>query len=82
MPYKCQVKQLQSFHRRSLRKTLGIKWWHRVAYMEVNLRAGLEPLKVLPAQRQLQWIDHTIRMPEHRLPRQILYGKLVQGSRH
>ena len=75
-------KQLQSFHMRLLRKILGIKWWHRLTDMEVNRRSGLKPFQVLLAQRQLRWVGHTIRMPEYRLPRQMLYGKLAEGSRH
>ncbi|KAG7157600.1 hypothetical protein Hamer_G021399 [Homarus americanus] len=33
------------------------------------------------AKRHLRWLGHVIRMPDHRLPRQILYGKLPQGIR-
>ena len=33
------------------------------------------------AKRHLRWIGHTIRMPEHRLPRQVLYSQLLGAKR-
>ena len=33
------------------------------------------------AKKHLRWIGHTIRMPEHRLPRQVLYLQLMGARR-
>jgi len=32
-------------------------------------------------QRQLRWLGHAIRMSSNRLPRRVLYGELLRGSR-
>ena len=33
------------------------------------------------AKKHLRWIGHTIQMPEHRLPRQVLYSQQM-GAKH
>ncbi|KAK0145961.1 hypothetical protein N1851_015110 [Merluccius polli] len=33
------------------------------------------------AKKHLRWIGHTIRMPEHHLPRQVLYSQLMGAKR-
>lgn len=33
------------------------------------------------ANRHLRWVGHTIRMPGYRLPRQVLYGQLLNSKR-
>ena len=42
----------------------------------------MDPLETVLTQRQLRWLGHTIRIPEERLPRKVLYGELTEGRRH
>ncbi|XP_076052767.1 uncharacterized protein LOC143032184 [Oratosquilla oratoria] len=45
------------------------------------MRAGVDSLDAMIVRKQLRWIGHVSRMPENRLPRQILYGELAEGRR-
>ena len=42
---------------------------------------GSRSLEYLAAQRQLRCVGHVIRMGDEGLPKQVLYGELVQGQR-
>ncbi|XP_078674752.1 uncharacterized protein LOC144912888 [Branchiostoma floridae x Branchiostoma belcheri] len=80
-PYRHHIRTLEQFHIRCLQKILGLKWWHKVPHTEIRRRANIEPLAAILLQRQLRWVGHVIRMPENRLPRQMLYGELSAGKR-
>ncbi|KAI8494923.1 hypothetical protein Bbelb_275280 [Branchiostoma belcheri] len=79
--YRHHNRTLEQFHIRCLQKILGLKWWHKVPHTEIRRRANIEPLAAILLQRQLRWVGHVIRMPENRLPRQMLYGELSAGKR-
>ena len=81
VPYRCHIKKLEAFHIRCLQHILGLKWWHKIPHTEIRSRARIDPLETILMQRQLRWLGHTIRMPEDRLPRKILYGELASGRR-
>ena len=81
MPYRRHIRALESFHIRCLLRMMGIKWWHRVPHLEIRHRASIDTLECILAQRQLRWAGHVRRMPESRLPRQVMYSEMAEGAR-
>jgi hypothetical protein len=79
--YRRHVKQLEQFHTRSLRSILGIRWQDRVTNQEVLDRAGLTSIESLLLKAQLRWSGHVARMDDNRIPRQMMYSELKEGSR-
>ena len=43
--------------------------------------AGLPSMFTLLRQRRLRWLGHVHRMPDGRIPKDLLYGELAAGSR-
>ena len=66
---------------RCLRRILDIKWLDKVTNNEVFARTGLSSLYTLLQQRRLRWLGHVSRMPDGRIPKDLLYGELASGSR-
>ena len=79
--YARQERRLNTFHMRSLRRILGISWQDKVPNTEVLSRAGLPSMFTLLRQRRLRWLGHVHRMPDGRIPKDLLYGELATGSR-
>ncbi|KAL6482392.1 hypothetical protein MHYP_G00104720 [Metynnis hypsauchen] len=79
--YRKHIKLLESFHIRSLRSILGIRWQDRVTNLEVLDRAESTSIEALILKAQLRWTGHVIRMEPYRIPRQLLYGELSTGKR-
>ena len=79
--YRKQIKQLEGFHMRSLRSIMDIRWQDKVTNLQVLDRADAVSIEALLFKAQLRWTGHVIRMDASRMPRQILYGELVRGSR-
>ena len=79
--YRRHVRQLESVHIKCLQRILGLTWRDRVPHTEVLHRTGTKSMEATLLQYQLRWVGHTIRMPEDRLPRQLLYGQLHHGQR-
>ena len=75
------MRSLESFHIRSLQKILGLTWADRVPHVTILQSAKSCSIESLIMKRQLRWIGHIIRMPENRLPKQLLFGELSQGNR-
>ena len=61
--------------------TYVISWQDKVPNTEVLSRAGLPSMFTLLRQRRLRWLGHVHRMPDGRIPKDLLYGELATGSR-
>ena len=79
--YARQERRLNTFHMRILRRILGISWQDKVPNTEVLSRAGLPSMYTLLRQRRLRWLGHVHRMPDGRIPKDLLYGELASGKR-
>ena len=79
--YQRQVKMLEQFHMRSLRKLLGVTWRDRVSNVEVLRRTSCVSLESVLHRSKLRWVGHVVRMDDVRLPKQLLYGELSRGAR-
>ena len=78
--YKRHAKQLNHFHMNCLRRLLRIKWQDKIPDSEVLRRASILSIHTLLQKAQLRWAGHVVRMPDSRLPKQLLYGELSKGK--
>ena len=79
--YRQQMRSLESFHMRSLRRILGVTWKDKVPNTEVLRRTGSVSVENVIHRNYLRWLGHTVRMDDTRLPKQFLYGELSHGTR-
>ena len=75
------ARKLNHIHTNCLRIILSIKWQDMVPDTEVLTRAGIPSIHNLLQKAQVRWAGHVTRMPDDRLPKQLLYGELCYGKR-
>ena len=76
-----QEHKLNAFHMRCLCRILGITWQDKVTNTSVLNRAMVPSMHSLLKQRRLRWLGHVVRMEDGRIPKDLLYGELTQGTR-
>ncbi|KAL1255575.1 hypothetical protein QQF64_013636 [Cirrhinus molitorella] len=79
--YARHERKLNSFHMRCLRRILQIKWQDRVPNTKVLERVNMSSLHAVLSERRLMWLGHVRRMDAGRIPKELLYGELVEGQR-
>ena len=79
--YRRHLKQLERFHQRAIRSILGIRWQDRVTNTEVFKRTNCISIEAMLLKSCLRWTGHVIRMEDHQIPKQLLFGELEQGHR-
>ncbi len=79
--YSRHLRAMEQYHQRSLRKILRISWKNRHTNISILEEANKTSITTTIMQYQLWWTGHVIRMPNTRLPKQILYSQLKEGSR-
>jgi len=73
--------KLSAYMMRHLRYILKIRWWHRISNKTVLKKMGLPSMHDILRQRALRWTGHVCRQNDCRLPKQILFSQLKDGSR-
>ena len=73
--------KLNAFQMRCLRRIVNITWQDKVPNNTILMSAGIPTMYSTLKQRRMRWLGHVVRMEDDRIPRDILYGELVQGKR-
>ena len=60
---------------------MNIHWAEYRTNNSVHEQSGIPSIEALLVKNNLRWIGHVIRMKNHRLPKQLLYGELSAGKR-
>ena len=79
--YSRHARKLNHFHAKCLQIILSFTWQDMVADTDVLTRAGIPSIHTLQQKARVRWAGHVTRMPDDRLPKQLLYGELCNGKR-
>ena len=74
------IKRLERFHQKSLRRIAKIKWFHGIANYEVLEKCKICSLEYFLDAARLRWVGHVIRMKDGRIPKALLFGQLSHGK--
>ena len=74
-------KKINTFRLQCLRSILKIKRQQKITNEKMLKRTGLTIMYFTLSQRRLCWLGHILRMGDKRIPKSMLYSKLVDGTR-
>ncbi|XP_069179297.1 uncharacterized protein [Procambarus clarkii] len=66
---------------RCLRHILDITWQDKVTNNNVLGRARITRMYKMLKQRRMRWLRHVVPMGDGRIPKDLLYGELMQEKR-
>jgi hypothetical protein len=73
---------LRAFHHHCMRSMCRLNLWHtrhnHVKTSTLATRLGIQTIETCIARRQMRWLGHVWRIPETRLPKQLLTAWLPQ----
>ena len=69
------------FQQRILRAILGVHWQDRITNARILEQADTTSIEAHIVRSQLSWAGHVRRMPDTRVPKQLLYAELSSGKR-
>ena len=70
--YIADIKRLNAFHQRCLRRILGITYKDRIKNEVILDRTNQRQLTDIIQERRLRWLGHVFRMDDNRFPKQTL----------
>ena len=73
--------RLEAFHVFCLRRILRISWMDKVTNEEVRHWSNQSTLESRLRWKRMKWLGHVERMAWVRLPKMVLWGRLVSGAR-
>ena len=76
---KSHIARLEKFHHTSLRKIARIRWFHKTTNYEVLRICKIGSIQSMIESAILRWTGHVTRMSNNRIPKKLLYGRLVSG---
>ena len=72
---------LEQFQQRIRRAILGVHWQDRITNARILEQADTTSIEAYIVRYQLNWAGHVRRMPDTRVPKQLLYAELSSGKR-
>ena len=80
------IRLLEVWHQRALRKIFHIKWFDHVSFLDIVNLAAKYDYKILPLecrvrQNRLKYFGHIERMNDNRLPKILLHSECEYGQR-
>ena len=79
--YARHLKQLEKYHQRCLRRILQVTWEDKRTNTSILGEAKCNFIETMLIKNQLRWCGHVLRMPDSRLPKQLLFSQLSTGKR-